>query len=331
MSEKGKQKLSRDELSELLNLREKATATAEPAEDGRRVSRYDFSQPSRFNKSELDSLRKINESLAQGVAGGLSKLMEAGLKVRLEEMDQMKWGDLTEDSGDCGPGFAFKMDPGNYDCAFLIDRKLAVHCVDRLTGGMGPLEAEETEDEKEAEAAVLTPLEQKLLVKIAGCFLHKLPEIWAGAGPLEVAAGEFVDDLSDYGLMSPEEDVFWVSFLVQSTIGTGRAGLAVPFQAIQSLPPSSHQTGRNVARSNEDVEKSLRGSLEGSPVTLTAVLGNTDMKVRNLLNIETGDVLLLGKAIDARMDLLINKRPKMKGYVGISSGKYAVKIDNREE
>ncbi len=327
MSDIGKQKLSKDELTALLKMRDtSAPEEGKKSDDStRRISKYDFTQPSRFNKSELESLRKINESLAQSAGGRIARLIEAGLKARLINMDQMKWKDMVGDTEDFGPGFVFRMEPQGHNCAFVIGRRLALICVDRLTGGQGASKDEMENDEEEN--VVLTPLEQKLLAKVANCFISRLPGVWKGVGEFKTSLGAYVDDFSDYDLMSPDEDVFQVSFLIQGTIGTGQISLVTPFQAVQTLPVKLQQPDRKVALSDEDVVKSLRESINKTAVTLSVVLGRTELKVHQLLEMETGDVMLFDRRVDQKMDVLFNNNPKLKGFIGVSSGKYAVRIE----
>jgi flagellar motor switch protein FliM len=310
-------KLSKEEVETLLRATRSEEGEAERPEPSRRVTRYDFKQPSRFKKSDLDGLRRINDELAARAGSVASRLLRSGVGVQLVSMDQMKWENLLEETGEALIAFVFVMEPLECRGVLTLERPFASVCLDRMTGGPG-----EAGDEEE-----FGDLDVRVLRGLAKAFLEPLPELWEGVGPFTIAFGPFTDDLQSLDLFSNEEDFFQLSFLVQGSIGSGQVTLAVPFQAVRELPPE--RDGGPAESPKGDDELAIAGDhsgLDDVRVDLAVVLGTADIEVAELVQVAPGDVLVLDRPIDAPLDVCVNGLVKFRGYGGTSRGKRAVKL-----
>ncbi|MHC4591415.1 MAG: flagellar motor switch protein FliM [Planctomycetota bacterium] len=316
-SEEGK--LSKDEVEALLQATEGEEEELPPErlEPQRRVHGYDFQQPSRFNKSQLDALRKINDSLAQSAAEHVSRLLRSSLKTQLVSMDQMKWEHLLEEAGEAVVGFVFSLDPLGYQGVLTLDRQFAAACLDRMTGGQGEVPDVPTD---------FTVLDVRALARFVAGFLDPLSELWHDVGDFQVVPGPFVQELQSLDLLPPEEDLFQLCFLVQGTVASGQVALSVPFRAVRSLPPQSEEQDHPVAVSEEAAEAGLRATLKRAPVEITVLLGSAEIKVAKLVSIEPDDVILLDTRIGDPLDVKVNDKVKFQAYPGVSKGKLAAKL-----
>jgi len=323
MSPAGEGKLSKEEVEALLQATREEEEPVERAEPARRVHGYDFQQPGRFNKSALEKLRKINDSLAQNAAVHGSRLLRTSVKAQLVSMDQMKWENLLEEAGDSLVGFVFSLSPLGYRGILTVGRQFAAVCLDRMMGGPG--EAPET-------AADFTELDVRTFAAFGRSFVAPLPELWQNIGRFQVELGPFVQDLQGLDLFPPSEDVFQLCFLIQGSIGSGQMSLAVPFQAVRSLPPRAEELEpeRAVAGSDEAAEAGLRENLRRTPVELTVLLGSAEIRVARLVEVGPGDVVVLNTRIGDALEIRVNDKVKFRGYPGASNGKYAVKLVTEE-
>jgi flagellar motor switch protein FliM len=323
MSPTGEGKLSKEEVEALLQATREEEQPVERAEPARRVHGYDFQQPGRFNKSALEKLRKINDSLAQNATVHASRLLRTSVKTQLVSMDQMKWENLLEEAGDSLVGFVFALNPLGYRGVLTIGRQFAAVCLDRMMGGPG--EAPET-------AADFTELDVRTLAAFARNFLSPLPELWQSIGQFQVELGPFVHDLQGLDLFPPTEDLFQLCFLMQGSIGSGQMALAVPFQAVRALPPRTEELEpeRAVAGSDEAADAGLRESLRRTLVDMTVLLGAAEIRVARLVAVGPGDVIVLNTRIGDTLEIKVNDKVKFRGYPGAANGKYAVKLITEE-
>jgi flagellar motor switch protein FliM len=321
MSPAAEGKLSKEEVEALLQATREEEPPPEPTEPVRRVHGYDFLQPSRFNKAALEKLRQINEGLAQNATAHASRLLRTSVKTQLVSMDQMKWEHLVEEVGDAVVAFTFTMSPLGHRGVLTVGRQFAGACLDRLMGGPG----------ETSEAAVdFTELDVRTFAAFVRGFLKPLPELWQNIGRFEVDLGPFVQDFQGLDLFSPTEDLFQLCFLMQGNIGSGQIALAVPFQAVRSLPPQDDgaESEDSVAARDdaESAEAGLRENLKRTTVELAVVLGSADVKVGRLVGVEPGDVIVLGTSIGDALEVKVNDKVKFRGYPGTANGKLAVKL-----
>lgn len=62
------------------------------------------------------------------------------------------------------------------------------------------------------------------------------------------------------------------------------------------------------------------------PVKVTAVLGNTRMEVKDLVNLKRGEVVQLDRRVGEMIDVLVNDRPIAKGEVVLVDGVLGVTL-----
>jgi flagellar motor switch protein FliM len=70
----------------------------------------------------------------------------------------------------------------------------------------------------------------------------------------------------------------------------------------------------------------LKEQLMDIPVEVTGELGRTKYTVRQILDLKTGDVILLDRRTDDDIAVLLEGTPKFMGKFGIHRSAYAVKI-----
>ena len=324
MSDAESGKLSEYEVETLLKATTAEEPPAERPEPTRRVHGYDFLQPSRFKKADLERLGKINDALTHNISAQASRLLRTPIKTQLVSMDQMKWENFMDEAGEGLVAFVVALDPLGCQGVLAFERQFAAQCLDRMMGGPGV--ADEAEEQ-------FVGSDVRTLSCLARAALEPLPELWRNIGQFQVVLGQFIQDLSGADLVPPDEDMFQLCFLLQGSFGSGQVTLSVPFQAVKSLPPPSGddpEADDSVAADAETVRAGLRESLERTRVELAVLLGSADVKVQNLIKVQRGDVIVLNRRIGEALDVRVNDRIKLRGFPGVSGGKYAVMLITEE-
>ena len=315
-------KLSKEEVDALLRATRTDEQTPDRAEPPRRVQGYDFQQPSRFNKAQLDRLRRINEALAAQVAAHASRLLRSNVKVQLVSMDHMKWENLLDESGESVVGFVFVLEPVGRRGLVTIDGHFAATALERMMGGQVDSGQEATLE--------FTDLDVRVLSGLLAAFLDPLPEFWSSSGEFQVRLGQFVRELQTLDIFPGSEDFVVFSFLLQSNVGSGQVALVAPFEAVRSLPPEADEDERRSLVSDDSHEQALRENLKRASVELAVVLGCADVKVGRLIRLEPGDLVVLDRRVGEALDIRVNDKVKLKGYPGLHGGKLAVRLSIEE-
>jgi len=311
-------KLSKSEVEALLQATREEEPAAERPEAGRRVQSYDFRQPSRFNRSQLEKLKGLNEPLVQNANGHASRMLRSSVKTQLVSIDQMKWENLLDELGDAVVGFVFTMAPLGCHGIVAVDKQFAAAALERMMGGQPPAD--------NAALIEFTDVDAHVLAHLVSHVLAPLPELWSRLGNFQIEVGAFLQDLQSLDLFAPDENFLQISLLLQSTVGSGRVAVCVPFEAIRSLPPEAEEAEHTVAAGAEETAAGLRESLSRTRLELTALLGTADIKVGSLLQAEPGDVIILDKRVGSGLDIKVNDKVKLRGLPGVSNGKLAIKL-----
>jgi len=316
-------KLTKGEMETLLQATRDEEPAAERPDNGRRVQKYDFRQPSRFNRSQLEKLKALNEPLVHNANTHAARVLRSSVKTQLVSIDQMKWENLLDELGDAVAGFVFKMAPLGRHGVIAVDKQFACAALERMMGGQA--------GEGEPALIEFTEVDVQVLSHLVTHLLSPLPQLWGRLGAFQVEVGPFMPELQSLDLFAPDEDFLQVYLLMQSSVGSGRIALCVPFESVRSLPPESDEAQAVVAATEAETEAGLRESLSRTRLELTALLGTADIKVESLLRAEPGDVLMLDKRVGGRLDVRINDRVKLRGLPGVRNGKLAIKLIVEEQ
>ncbi len=314
-------KLSRDEVEALLQATREDTTPKMKPEPARRIEGYNFHQPSRFNKAQLEKLRRINDELAQQVARQTSRLLRSSVQVQLISMDHIKWDNLLQEVGETAAAYTFTMEPFGYQGLVTIDSQFAVACLERMLGGTGA---------DGGSASEFTEMDARVLGLFASTFLDPLPELWNTIGEFHVQMGEFVSELQRLDVFTGSEDFFQTCFLVQSSVGSGQVALSAPFQAVRHLPPDAEEEQPAMVAADSEADEGLKQSLTRTPVELTVLLGEADVTMARLVRARPGDVVVLNTRVGDVLEVQVNGVPKFKAHPGVSDGHLAVKLITEE-
>ena len=319
MSEEEKdEQLGQDDIAaRLAQDDEEDDITMTPESSPSRVEEYDFLEPSRFNRSELEKLKRISATLPQRSAQPLSRLLQSKVQMQLASTDQTMWQYMVEDFADNTVGYAFEAVPLDYPGLVTADGKFCSACLECLTGGK--IEVEELEEITETDARVFSHIVRHLL--------DPLPDLWDELGEFSVELTEFVSDLESAAPFSPGEDMFQMCLLAEGEFGTGEMALCVPYELVRDLPQKMKDGDRAGKQTSSEVRESVKNKLSKVPVELSVELGCAQLPARRVLELRRGDALVLDNRKDQPLRVRVNNCPKMHGRPVLSHGNIAIKIE----
>jgi flagellar motor switch protein FliM len=102
------------------------------------------------------------------------------------------------------------------------------------------------------------------------------------------------------------------------------ATLVIPCSELAPIVGKTAQPGRE--GSAENVSKAITEHLYQMPVSVTAQLACTALAFQELASIRPYDILLLDKAVDEPIELIVEGRTLFRGRPAKSAGQYAVVI-----
>lgn len=109
----------------------------------------------------------------------------------------------------------------------------------------------------------------------------------------------------------------------------GTLTLCIPYTCVDSMVSAleQHSERERTDVASDEVKKNLLGELSNTYVEVAAILGNTTLPLRDILNLQPGDVIRLNQKIDNPVVVTVNKNKWFLGEPGLIHNYKAVKIN----
>ncbi len=286
----------------------------------RAVKLYDFRRPDRFSKDQLRALRILHVTFARLLSSALSSYLRANVQVRLTMLEESTYDEYIRSLPSPTVMYVISPEPLPRQAVLEINLPVARAMLDRLLGGNGAASNRSAE---------MTEIELTLLRTLGNYLMTCLREAWANVVPLQPSFQEPV--------LSPE--FVQITLLTESTVTlvfevsvlqvSGTMSLCLPHPVLQpvldALTSQVWSTGMGQpARDNAPIA----GSDELAPVALPVVveLGRTELALRDLLNLQVGQVLRLDTPADGELAVRVGEHVKFLGRAGTVGKQLAVQL-----
>lgn len=327
--------LSQTQIDELLgNLQSGETNLREIEEQSSiKVKDYDFRSPKKFTKEQLKTLDNIFDNFIKFIELQFSSMLRVGCEMEIVQIEEEEFRDYNNALNDSVLMGIINMDSKEtHDDSkqFIIEvaRPLSFCIIDRLLGGDGSyydLDREYTE------------IELSLIEYMFGQITQQLTNVWRNYGEVihQLDMIETNSRLTQF--ISPDETT--VIIVIETIIGDlkGNINICLPANVLEfifklfDMKHVKEKTKQDVEQENKR-KNILMQSLQGAPLTVTGVLGETEIKLQELLSLQKGDVLLLNKAVkDGSVDIKIEDVPWFTATMGKKKKNYAVRIEDVRE
>lgn len=323
------QLFSQEEINALLTSVDTEEAKASPAETAsgpvhtegkRKVVLYDFKQPNRVSKDQLKSLESLHDNFANQFGSQLSSFTRSVVDVDLLSVDQISYSEFIMSLATPSCTYVFVLDP--IDGAGIMDfsPSIAFSFVDRMFGGKG--KALNTERE-------LTGIEKSIMSKVTARAFHTLGKTWEHVEKLEFRQSGFESNPQFIQIVPPGETVVMVSLKIKMLSSLGLATLCYPYLTLEPVLGKLSTQNWIEAREKDDdngrYDENAK-SLSVVSTDLKAFLGGTTVTVKDLMNLNSGDVVRLDENENDHAIIYIGDRKKFLAEPGRSGKMKAIKI-----
>ncbi|WP_295969509.1 flagellar motor switch protein FliM [uncultured Xanthomonas sp.] len=311
--------LSQDEIDALLHGVDAGVVDTEPApaEPGEARS-YDFSSQDRIIRGRMPTLEMVNERFARLWRIGLFNLIRRSADLSVRGIDLIKFNDYMHSLYVPSNLNLIKFKPLRGTGLIVFEPTLVFTVVDNFFGGDGRYPTR-------IEGREFTPTEMRVIQLMLKQTFADLAEAWAPV--MEVEFEYLNSEVNPHfaNIVTPREYVVVSRFHVELEGGGGEIHVTLPYsmlEPIRELLDAGIQSDR-VDR-DESWNIMLREQLFGSEVTISSVLAQKQMSLRELTRLKIGDVLPID--LPKQVPLCVENIPVFTGEFGISHGQNAVKI-----
>ncbi len=286
----------------------------------KQVSIYDFRHPNLITKEHFRILQMVHERFCQILENYLTSKLRTLANVKLIAVDQVTYSEFSLSMSDPSCIYVLRIEELQGDAIMELTLPFVFYSIDRLLGGTG-----KTFDEMRE----LTLIEQRIIGSIGIDMVKELNNAWVQVMPLNCYVTSYQSRPNFIQIAPIEEIVISISIEVKAQDATGFINLCFPIQIFESILPNL--SAQQIIRSNtveytpED-EKAVIDRVREAPLDIQAELGRKKITVRELLDMEVGDVLTLDTRVNSPVPVYINGRPQYWGQPGIKDKHISLKI-----
>lgn len=316
--------LSQDEIDALLTSVAPGESTEDISADSdeiiRSVVAYDFKHPNRVSKDQIRTLENIHDTFAGHLGSSLSTIQRAMVDVEMVSVDQITYSEFIMSLLNPSCTYTVAMDPLDGACIVDFSPPVCFMFIDRMFGGMG----KPTETDRE-----LTGIEKSVMNRMATKVFSELEIAWEQIASLNLKQVGFETNPQFLQIIPPSETVIVISFNLKMMGSSGLLTICYPFvtlePVVEKLSVQHWADGAKQRSADEDLETNTE-SLRDVDVEMTAIIGQTKLKLKDFLKLKIGDVIPMDNLIKNDIPIRVGNRYKYMARPGISKKYMAVQI-----
>ena len=283
------------------------------------LSLYDFRRPDRVSKDQMRTLQNLHEGFARQFSTTLTNFLRTFVEIELVSVDQLTYSEFVMSISNPSCIYVFKMEPLEGNAIIEINPSLVFFIIDRLFGGQG----RPSEQNRE-----LTLIEQNVINRIVERSLGDLKEVWEHIGVFSPKIEAYETNPQFVQIAPPGETVILISLEVRMQNASGLMSICFPYMllenVINNLSGESWMSSQSAA--TIETRSTLEHELESVELAVSTLIGKTSLTIRDLLQLQRGDVLCLDKSYDSDLIVQIAGKNKMAARSGLIGRKKAIKI-----
>lgn len=324
-----KEILSQGEIDALLS----AVATGRvKAEDLREVEShvackpYDFRRPNKFSKEQLRTLQTLHDSYARILSNFLSGYLRSNIVVRVASVDQFTFDDFVRSVPVPTVLSIFSLKPLKGMAVMETNPQFLFPIIDLLFGGPGEIPKKIRE---------LTDIELSVVRKLNERLLEYFQLAWQDVYKVEPEIESIETNPRLHQIISPNEIVAVITLTtVVGDTARGLINICLPHIVLDPMLmhlSSFYRFVHSALQPDGTEGRRLMHWVERAPVDLSVVVGENEITVQDLLQLEVGDVVPLMRRVNQDLDLYVSDRLKFKAQAGMLGRYLAVQVNSLVE
>jgi len=295
-------------------------------QNDKNVISYDLTSQDRIIRGRLPQLEVIYEKFMRSFRVSLSASLRKIASITLTSTEFLKFGEFinTLPIPTCMSVLRFNNLRGS--AIFVIEAKLAYALVDSFFGGADRPYAKI--DGKE-----FTPIELQIVKKVVELAINDLEISWSTIEKIDCSFQRTEINPQFVGIVPPTDVVIASTFDVELEQASGTIAIVIPYSTIEPIKQKL-STGFQVESDQTDKKlwtSIIKEQLLETDVDIKVNLGETEVKLRDLMSLKVGDVIPLTQDSSGELDVQVENVKKFKGYYGVHHGTVAMQITRQIE
>lgn len=284
---------------------------------------YDFKRPNRFSREQLRTIHMLHETYARYLSTTLSAQLRTIVRVTLNDVQQRIYDEYLSTLKSPAVMFLFTPQPLGGQAVLEFSPYIMFVIIDRLMGGPGKVRGKVRE---------LTEIEENLTRSMMIRAMDDLTAAWEPVVKLTPVIDRHESNPTFAQIVSPNDTVVLIAFEVRVGESTGSMSICIPHSTLQPVLQrlsTQHWYQKSGKVPQERAAGAVAASLERVSVPLRAVLGNATISIREMLELEVGDILRLNERTEGLLTVVVGDTPKFRGIPGLRGKNLAVQVVKR--
>lgn len=317
------QVLSQNEVDALLSAvsdNRMDTPEGEGAGNGAGVVQYDLANQDRIIRGRMPTLDIIHDRFIRLFRMTLSNSLRKMANISVNSTGPLKFSEFMNSLPLPSCLNILRLDPLRGAAVMVIESKLLYALVDSFFGGNDvPYTKIEGKD--------FTQIEIKIARRVVLSAIDDLEKAWEPVYPLKVGYSRTEINPQFVAVVPPSDVVIATTFDVELEKVAGTIKIVIPYATLEPI-----KSKLSVGFQSEQLEvdfiwiNRIKEQIMGTTANMLVKLGVADITVRDLIELEPGDIIQLGTDATLPLDVMVEGVPKFKGVPGISKGNRAIKI-----
>ncbi|MCD6218712.1 flagellar motor switch protein FliM [bacterium] len=311
-----------EEIQALLGALEKGELLP-PLEDkemfGRFVKEYDFKRPDKFSKDQLRVLQMIIEGFARSWGTFLSAKMGSLVLIEIDKIGQLTYEEYLRGLSHPWVIIIFSAGPLQGNALFEFSPTLTFTILDKLLGGYGGTYDTVRE---------LTEIEEAIFSSVVNDGLRYFRQSLKDVIKVNTRIESIESNPQFVQIVPPAEIVLSVTLEMKIDETSGLLGLCFPFMLLE--PIANELKTKSYFSSQREPDKykpQILDHLKSVKLPVSGKLGSVKLVVRDVLDLEVGDIIKLDTLVKDPIDIQVKRKTKWSGRAGLSGNFRAVKIE----
>ncbi|MFB5660556.1 flagellar motor switch protein FliM [Alteribacillus sp. HJP-4] len=294
-------------------------------ESEKKIRTYDFKRALRFSKDQVRSLSRIHENFARLLTTMFSAQLRTFVQISVASVDQLPYDEFIRSIPKMTMLNIFEANPLEGRLLMEVNPNIGYAMIDRLLGGKGS---------SINKIDNLTEIETKIMSQLFQGMLETFESAWESVIDLEPVMEDLEVNPQFLQMASPNETVVVIS--LSTTIGetTGMINICLPHVVLEEILPklSVHYWMQTKKRQRDNTEiAAIEHTVKSAPVSLQALLGQSEITIEEFLQLNPGDVIELDQNIHKPLVLKAGGEPKYFGQPGKWRNQMALQITDEIE
>lgn len=285
------------------------------------VASYDFRQALHLSKDQLRVVLRTHEQFVRFFINELTMRLRIPVQIQVMDAVEATYEQFINELPSITVIQVMELNPIDGQMLVHFDTGLVFSMLDHFMGG-GNHQRYQDRELTELESLLFRSLIAQLCPLYASAW-NPFCEFSAVFGPLENHP-RFVQ------IAAPGDSVLRVRLNCKLEQLTTVIHMVIPYTLLDKMVPKLRarhlEVHRSVKQRDNHHRELVSQHLLNSDATLSLRLGDTSLTMRQVMDLQVGDVIPLSHQIDIPLPLYVNGAPIASGFIGTLHGNYATKI-----